>query len=57
MAEVCLQRPGVVAPIGQRVAACVLQHVRAGLEPKLGRYASPLDHAGKPCRSKRRATL
>jgi hypothetical protein len=36
MAEPSLDRPGVVALVGQRVAAGVAQHVGMGLDLKLG---------------------
>ena len=39
MPEICLQRPGVVALIGQHEAACMPEHVRMCLEAK--RSATP----------------
>jgi hypothetical protein len=42
-----LQRPGVVAPVGQGVAASVPQHVGMGLEAELRLKPCPLDHASE----------
>jgi hypothetical protein len=47
VAEVSLQRPRVVALIGQRVTACVPEHVGVRLEPELRLSASAFDHPGK----------
>ena len=45
--EIGLQRPGVVALVGQREATGVPQHVRVNLEAEPGSLASALQHAGK----------
>ena len=47
MAEIGLQRSGIVPLVGQRVAAGVAEHVRVCLEAELGLAARPLDHAGE----------
>ena len=53
VAEVGLQRPRVVALVGQRITAGVPQHVRVRLEGQLGLPARPLDHAGEPSGAER----
>ena len=53
--EVDLQGAGIVAFVGEGKAAGMAQHVRVGLEAKLGRRASALDHAGKAGRGERGA--
>jgi hypothetical protein len=57
VAEVSLQRPGVVPFVCERVAAGVPQHVGMRLEPELGLGPGSLDHAGKPRRRERHASL
>jgi hypothetical protein len=47
MAEPALDRPGVVALVGERVAACVSEHVGMRLELKAGARGGTLDHPGK----------
>jgi hypothetical protein len=51
VAEIRLQRPGVVAFVGERVAAGVPQHVRVRLEPKFGLGCCSLNHPSEPGRS------
>jgi hypothetical protein len=53
VAEVGLQGTGVVALVGQGVAAGVAEHVGMRLEGQLGLPARPFDHAGEPSRTKR----
>src|SRR5262245_53584278 len=48
MAEISLQRPRVVPPVGQCVTAGVPKHVRVGLEGKFRLDPCPLHHAGEP---------
>ena len=48
VAEVGLQSAGVVALVGQGIAASMPKHVRVRLERQLGLPARPLDHAGEP---------
>jgi hypothetical protein len=57
VAEVRLQRPRVMAGIGEGEATGVAQHVGVGLEiePSLG--AGALDHLGKAGRRERRAAF
>ena len=50
MAEISLQRSGIVSLVRERVAAGVPQHVRVDLEAQLGCSTRALDHAGKPSR-------
>jgi len=57
MAEVGLQRPCVMAPISQRVAACVTKHMWMGLEGQLGRLTGSFDHSGEAGGRKGRASL
>ena len=47
MAKPGLQRPGVVAFVGQCVTTGMPQHVRMRLEAQLGSFSGTLDHAGK----------
>jgi hypothetical protein len=47
MGEPSLDRTGVVAPIGEGVAAGVAQHVRVRFELKASAGRGPLDHAGE----------
>jgi hypothetical protein len=49
VAEISLQGSGVVPLIGERIAACMAQHVRMSLETKTRLAPSALDHAGEPC--------
>jgi hypothetical protein len=44
-----------MSPVGERVAACVPEHMRVGLKSELGLRARPLDHAGKPSRGEGRS--
>ena len=49
VAEISLQGPRIVAPVGQGEAAGVPQHVRVHLEPaEPGGHASALQKPGKP---------
>jgi hypothetical protein len=48
MPEPPLDGPGVVAFIGEGVAAGVPKHVGMGLELHAGCIGRPLDHAAKP---------
>jgi hypothetical protein len=57
MSQPALDRPGVVALVGKRVAAGVAQHVRMGLELQAGTIRGALDHASEACRGERRAAL
>ena len=57
VAEVSLQRPGIVALVGQRKATGVAQHVRMSRKAQLGLDTSALHHARKACRRERRAPL
>ena len=57
MTEVGLQRPGIVALVGQGEATGVPQHVGMGLEAQLGGFASPLDHAREASGGEGRAAL
>jgi hypothetical protein len=45
--RVCLQRPRIVPLVGERVSACVPEHVRVGFEPQLRFGTCTLDRAGK----------
>jgi len=47
VAQVGLQRPGIVPPVGQRKAARMAQHVRMNAELELGLEANPRDHLGE----------
>jgi hypothetical protein len=47
MAEIGLQRAGIVAGIGQRKPARMAQHLRMGLEIEAGSSPDTLDHLGK----------
>ena len=57
VAEVSLQRPRIVALVGQRKATGVAQHVRMSRKAQLGLDASALLHARKACRRERRPPL
>ena len=57
VAEVSLQRPRIVALVGQREAAGVAQHVRMSRKARLGLDAGALHHARKACRGERRPPL
>jgi hypothetical protein len=57
VAQVRLQRPGIVPSIGQGIAAGVPEQVRVGLGGQLGDLASPLDHSGEASGGERRAAL
>ena len=57
MAEIGLQRPRIVALVGQRKATGVAQHVRMGRKAELGLDTSALHHARKACRRERRPPL
>lgn len=57
VAEIGLQCPRVVPVVGELVTAGMSQHVRVGLEAKLGFDPRPLHHPGKSGRAKRRAAL
>jgi hypothetical protein len=57
MAEVSLQRPGIDALVGQRIAAGVAQHVRVDLESDLGLLAGTGQELSEPRRRIRPATL
>jgi hypothetical protein len=52
-----LQRPRVVAPVGQRVAAGVPEHVRVWLEAELRLDPGSLNHPRKSGGDERRTTL
>jgi hypothetical protein len=54
MAEVGLQRAGIVPVIGKLEPASVPQHVRVNLEGKP--TTRPLNHAGKTSRAKGRSS-
>ena len=45
--QVCLQGPGIVTTVRQRVAAGMPQHVRMRLEAKLRLDPCPFDHPGE----------
>jgi hypothetical protein len=47
VAEPSLDRPCVVALVGERVAAGVTEHVRMRLELEAGAGGGTLDHSGK----------
>ena len=57
MPKVGLERPRVVAVIGERIATGVSQHVWVRFEPELGADTRPLDHPGKASGSERCASL
>jgi len=48
MAEVCLQRPGIDAFVGHRIAAGMTQHVRVNLEAHLRLLAGAGQELGEP---------
>jgi hypothetical protein len=47
MAEPSLDCPGIVALVGERVAAGMTQHVRVRLQFEAGGSRRPFDHPGK----------
>jgi hypothetical protein len=53
VAEVSLQCPGVVPPVCKCVTAGVSEHMRMGLQAKLGLSACALDHASEAGGSER----
>ena len=57
VAKVGLERPCVVALVGQRIATGVSQHVWVRFEPELGVDTRPLDDPGKPSGSEGCASL
>ena len=57
MAQVCLKRPGVGAPVRQRIARGMAQHVRMDLEGHLGLDPGALDHLLQAGHGERRAAL
>jgi hypothetical protein len=48
VAEIGLQRPRILAVVGQLVAARMPQHVRVSFEAEPGHLAGTLDKLGKP---------
>jgi len=57
MPKVSLKRPCIMAPIGERVAIGVSEHVWVRLEAQLRQRSRSLDHAGEPSRRKWRSPL
>ena len=57
MAKVSLQRPRIVALVGQRKATGVSKHVGVSLEAQLGLDARALHHASKAASRERRVPL
>lgn len=57
VSEVCLQRSGIVAFVGERVTASVAQHVRVSLEAQPCLDTGTLDHPCEACRGEGRAAL
>jgi hypothetical protein len=57
MAEPTLDRPGVVALVGQRVSAGVAKHMRMCLELQAGTGGRAFDHAGEAGRGGRGRAL
>ena len=57
VSQIGLERPGVVALVGQRVGAGVSQHVRGRIECKPRVGACPLHQSGKPSSGKGRSSL
>ena len=55
MAEIGLQRPRIVALVGQGKTTGVPEHVRVSLETELGGLAGALDHLGIACACLERA--
>jgi hypothetical protein len=51
--KVCLQCPGIVTTVRQRIAARMSKHVRMRLEAKLCLSPSSLEHPGEACGGKR----
>lgn len=57
MAKIGLERAGVVALVGESVAAGVPQHVGVHLEAQLDLGPYSLDHASEPGRAEGRSPL
>jgi hypothetical protein len=57
VAQIRLQRAGIVALVGQGEAAGVPEHVRMRLEFEFGGMTGALDHAGETGRGERGAAL
>src|SRR4051794_5746338 len=57
VAEIRLQRPSVVAAIGQGESASMSEHVRMHLDLKLGSLCGSFQHPGKAGSGERRAAL
>jgi len=57
MPQIGLQRPRIVAPVGQRVAAGMPEHVRKRLEAQLRLDPCTFDHSGEAGGRKRSAAL
>jgi hypothetical protein len=57
MAQVSLQRSGVVAVVGQLVATGVSKHMGMGFDAEIGRRRGPLDHPREAWRCQRRDAL
>jgi hypothetical protein len=57
VAEVGLQRPHIVASVGQCITADVAEHVRVRLEAEFGLSSRPLNHAGKTGNGARRSDV
>ena len=55
--EISLERPRVVASIGQRKAAGMPEHVRMRLEAELRLDTSALNHPGETCGREWRSPL
>ena len=51
--QVCLQRPGIVTTVRQRIAAGMSEHVRVRLEAELGLDTCSFDHPGEAGRGER----
>ena len=49
VAEVGLQRPGIMPPVCKRVAARMAQHVRVNAEFEFGLLAQSSHHLGEAC--------
>jgi hypothetical protein len=57
VAEVRLQRSGVMPLVGKSETAGMAQHVRMGLEAQTPFASSALDHAGEACSAEGGTTL
>src|ERR1035437_2017604 len=57
VSEIMLDCAGVVAIVGELVAAGMAQHVRMNLEREAGLDAQPCDHPTKAADGERRTTL